>query len=162
MKRFELLVDGSGVAMESGDGSCALDGQERPVDLAGLGRGSHSVIVDGVQHTVHVVEAQGGSYEVAVDGSVIAVKVRDPRSLAARTARGGRSGPEEIRAPMPGKVLAVHVSAGDCVESGQGLVVMEAMKMQNEIRSPRAGTVRSVGVSAGDSVASGAALVVVE
>ncbi len=162
MKRFELLVNGEPCVVETGSGSCVIGGQRSSVDLVDLGRGSHSVIVDGSQHTVHLVAARKSSYEVAVDGSVIEVAVRDPRSLAGRRASAGGTGPQQVRAPMPGKILAVHVSEGDRVESGQGLLVVEAMKMQNELCSPRAGTVRAVPARAGNSVSSGDVLVVVE
>jgi biotin carboxyl carrier protein len=63
---------------------------------------------------------------------------------------------------MPGKVIAVLVSAGDAVEKGQGLVIVEAMKMENEVRSPVAGEVKEIKVKPGDAVEGGAVLVIVE
>lgn len=161
MKRFDLVADGDPFVVEAGPGLRAIDGRQCEVDVADLGRGSRSVIVDGIQRTVHVVAAGQGSYEVAVSGSLVAVHVRDPRTLRSRAA-AGVSGPQDVRAPMPGRILAVHVCAGERVERGQALLVIEAMKMQNEIRSPREGTVRSVGAAAGSSVSAGDALVVIE
>ncbi|MBI2997486.1 MAG: biotin/lipoyl-binding protein, partial [Deltaproteobacteria bacterium] len=71
-------------------------------------------------------------------------------------------GRQEISVPMPGKVIAVLVSEGDRAEKGQGLVIVEAMKMENEVRSPIAGEVREIRVKAGDAVEAGAILAVVE
>lgn len=162
MNGFELVVDGASRALRAGEDTCEFAGRTAEVDLADLGRNTHSVIVDGVQHTVHVASCGPGLYQVAVNGSVVSVEVRDPRRLSSRSSGSSGSERQEVRAPMPGRVLAVHVSAGDQVESGQGLVVVEAMKMQNELRSPRKGRVAEVCVKTGDSVASGEPLVVVE
>lgn len=161
MKDFELLVDGERVVVRAGPESCEIDGRTVSADIADLGRGGRSVIIDGVQHTVHALPSGPASYEVAVAGSVLAVEVRDPRRLAPREAGGVGQARQEVRAPMPGKVLEVHVSEGSEVERGQGLAIVEAMKMQNELQSPRDGRVVHVHVKAGDSVAAGDALIVV-
>ena len=162
MKGFELLVDGTPCVLRAGPDSCEFEGRTAAVDVAGLGRNAHSVIVDGIQHTVHVMSRGPGLYQVAVNGSVLSIEVRDPRRLSSRSAGSAGSARQEVRAPMPGRVLAVSVAAGDQVVSGQGLVIVEAMKMQNELRSPRDGRVAEVCVKMGDSVASGEALIVVE
>ena len=162
MKNLELLVDGERVVVRAGPESCEIDGRTVTADIADLGRGGRSVIVGGVQHTVHALPSGPASYEVAVAGSVLAVEVRDPRRLAPREAGGGvGQARQEVRAPMPGKVLEVHVSEGSVVERGQGLAIVEAMKMQNELQAPRDGRVVHVHVKAGDSVAAGDALIVV-
>lgn len=162
MNGFELLVDGARCNLRAGEDACEFSGRTAAIDLADLGRNAHSVIVDGIQHTVHVTASGPGLYQVAVNGSVVSVEVRDPRRLSSRSSGNAGSGRQQVRAPMPGRVLAVNVSKGDRVESGQGLVIVEAMKMQNELRSPRDGRVAQVCVKTGDSVASGDALVVVE
>lgn len=162
MNGFELLVDGAPCVLRAGEDACEYSGRTAAFDLADLGRNTHSVIVDGIQHTVHVAMSGPGLYQVAVNGSVVSVQVRDPRRLSSRSAGSAGSGRQQVRAPMPGRVLAVNVSEGDRVESGQGLVIVEAMKMQNELRSPHEGRVAQVCVKTGDSVASGDALVVVE
>ncbi|RPJ64661.1 MAG: acetyl-CoA carboxylase biotin carboxyl carrier protein subunit [Acidobacteria bacterium] len=77
-------------------------------------------------------------------------------------AAAGAAGPQRITAPMPGKVLKVLVAAGESVEERQGLVVVEAMKMENELRAPRAGRVREVHVQEGAPVESGRLLVVLD
>ncbi len=131
-------------------------------DVADLGAGNYSVILDGNQYTVHLSPTGDAEYEVAVDGCVLAIKVLDPRSLAQRRPGSADSGTHEVRAPMPGKVVAVHVSVGDNVGREQGLVVVEAMKMQNELRSPKQGRVAAVRAKPGDSVTAGETLVVVD
>jgi len=83
----------------------------------------------------------------------VPVKLIDPRrvALAAQRSREG-TGPLDVRAPMPGKIVKVHVKAGDAVSAGQGLIVIEAMKMENELRAPREGTVGKVTASEGQAV----------
>jgi biotin carboxyl carrier protein len=107
-----------------------------------------------------------GAFDVHVDGCVVPVRIRQssafarPRTTVAGAARAG--GPQRIVAPMPGKIVRVLVARGDEVAPRQGLVVVEAMKMENELRAPRAGCVQEVAVTEGQSVEAGALLVVVE
>ena len=92
----------------------------------------------------------------------VVVEVLDPRRLSRQAHDTGPGGSGEIRVPMPGKVVAVHVAECEPVKRGQGLVVVEAMKMQNELSAPRDGVVVSLRAKAGDSVAAGATLAVIE
>jgi biotin carboxyl carrier protein len=107
--------------------------------------------------------AAGGAREVQIGGEVFQVKLIDPKRL-----RGGRgagaeaSGRAQVTASMPGKVVRVLVEAGASVEAGDGLVVVEAMKMQNELKSPKAGAVVEVAAREGATVNAGEVLVVVE
>ncbi len=156
-----------------------IDGVEAALEILVNGDGSRTVRLDGVAHTADLVECEPGvfsvlvggcSFEVALDGSEAvwigperrALELRDPR----RWNPGGRGavagGPETIKAAMPGKVVRTLVAAGDEVQTGQALLVVEAMKMQNEVKSPKAGVVLRLEVSQGDSVAAGQALAVVE
>jgi biotin carboxyl carrier protein len=104
--------------------------------------------------------------EVVVDGWRFEFEVEDAAraDLRRRATRerdaAATSGPAEIRAIIPGRVAAVRVTAGDAVDAGAGLLVVEAMKMQNELRAPRAGTIERVAVSAGDTIEVGDLLVV--
>jgi len=96
-------------------------------------------------------------------GSVrYAVRVRDPRSLRSRQAADDGKGPRKLVAPMPGKVVRVLVQEEAEVEAGQGIIVVEAMKMQNEIKSPKKGVVRKLTASEGANVNSGDVLAIVE
>ena len=99
---------------------------------------------------------------VVIDGYRFEAEVRDPRRWSPQSAGRGHDGIQTIAAPMPGKVVRVLVAAGDSVAPGQGLVVVEAMKMQNELKAPRTGRVLSVAVREGATVAAGEPLVTIE
>lgn len=102
-------------------------------------------------------------FDVDVRGRSYAVTIVDPKRLrSGQNSDRHHHGVAEIRAQMPGKVVRVHIEAGASVEKGAGIVVVEAMKMQNEMKSPRAGVVVSIKVKAGDTVNAGDVLAVVE
>ena len=106
--------------------------------------------------------------EVVVDGwrFELAVEDADRAELRERATRASdevaRSGPTEILAIIPGRIVTVRVAPGDAVEGGQSLMVVEAMKMQNELRAPRAGTVRRIEVVGGQTIEVGDLLAVIE
>jgi biotin carboxyl carrier protein len=158
-----LEVDGKRVRVEfpatSGANlACTVDGRETVVDARFLEPGVLSLIVAGRQ--IRCV-LDGDSAVIA--GRRIPFARFDPRSLEARRATGDAAdGPRAVKAPMPGRVVRVLVSAGDTVEQGAGVIVIEAMKMQNELRSPKAGRVARVAVVIGDTVQSGDLLAVIE
>ena len=104
----------------------------------------------------------GAPGELVVNGMPLAAEVFDPRSLRGRKGGKAADGRHEIAAAMPGKVIRVLVAAGDAVEAGQGLVVVEAMKMQNEMKSPKAGRVVELHARPDAAVAAGEVLLVVE
>ncbi len=143
---------------------------ERVTTLANLAEGAsieevepglYSILRDGHSYQVRVGKVRE-AFQVEVDGRAATVTLRDPRALTSRGARGAGSGRQSIAAPMPGKIVRVLVEKGDVVEAGQGLVVVEAMKMQNEMKAPRAGTVVEVKALAGATVTSGDVLIVIE
>jgi acetyl/propionyl-CoA carboxylase alpha subunit len=106
-----------------------------------------------------------GKFTLWVDGYRFEVESLDERTRSIRdlsATNAGPSGPAPIIAPMPGLIVRVNVSVGDQVEAGQGLVVMEAMKMENELRATAAGVVKSVEVSPGTAVEKGTLLVALE
>lgn len=117
-----------------------------------------SVLLNGRSYRVD----RGTGKEVWVNGRRLSMEVFDPRDL--RPGKGAMSnhGRQEIAASMPGKVIRVLVAPGDMVEEGQGLVVVEAMKMQNEMKSPKAGQVAKVHARPDATVSAGEVLVVVE
>ena len=104
-----------------------------------------------------IVTPNGDDYSVAIDGLRTDIEVMDARAARRKATQHAQSGSVELRAPMPGKVVKVLVSEGTAVEANQGLVVIEAMKMQNEIKSPKQGIVRRLtvagAVNAGDLLA---------
>jgi len=120
-----------------------------------------SVLLHGASYEIRVIETpQGLSAEVG--GRRFTIEVRDPRdsSRGARAALG--SGRQNVAAPMPGKVVRVLVNVGDAVDVGQGLVVVEAMKMQNEMKASRSGRVIEISAVPGKTVGAGDTLVVLE
>lgn len=119
--------------------------------------GVYSVIHEGKSHQVR---AHAGGVEI--DGRTITVEVRDPRERTRKGAGASAAGRQNILAPMPGKIVRVLVSVGDLVEAGQGLIVVEAMKMQNEMKSPKAGSVVQVNTVEGATVAVGETLLIIE
>jgi len=131
---------------------------EREFSLEAAGPGVYSVLIEGRRFLVSLPVAG----QVSVNGLLLAVEVFDPREMRARTGAGGSQGRQSVAAPMPGKVVRVLVQPGDLVEAGQGLVVVEAMKMQNEMKSPMAGRVAEVRAKAEATVAAGEILVVIE
>jgi biotin carboxyl carrier protein len=112
--------------------------------------------------------AQRGDYTLWVDGYRFDLEALDERTSAIRELSkpsSAASGPAPLIAPMPGlivRVVRVNVKAGDKVGQGQGLVVMEAMKMENELRAPAAGTVKSVNATPGTAVEKGTVLIEME
>ena len=149
-----------------------VDGTPVDAALRALGGGRH-LVEEGAEPTSLVLEAPrrttSGSAirEVLVDGFRFEVEVEPERRAELREratrgrAAGDAGGPLEVRAVIPGKVVAVSVAEGDRVSAGQQLLVVEAMKMQNELRAPRDGTIARVGVAEGLKIEIGDLLVVI-
>lgn len=100
--------------------------------------------------------------EAWVGSRKLNLSVSDPRDAVSSDKAAAARGPKEIRAFMPGKVIKILVTAGDVVESGDGLIVVEAMKMQNEMKSPKHGRIRTIHVVEGDTVSAGTALLTID
>lgn len=174
--RFEFEIDDRLRIVEiekASDGfRVAVDGRRWRVDVVRLSADRWSLLVGDDERPVRSVEASVGSapvngaLDVRIDGSSVVVIPRTGRGRRARAggtvARGDAQGPHRVKAPMPGKIVRVLVKQGDQVKARQGLVVVEAMKMENELRASRDGRVRDVLVAEGQSVDAGAALVVVD
>jgi biotin carboxyl carrier protein len=108
------------------------------------------------------VSPNSEAYAVSIGGQRFEIEIVDARSALRKAALHGHAGAVELRAPMPGKVVKLLVRDGQDVDLNQGLMVIEAMKMQNEIKSPKKGTVRKMGVREAAAVNAGDLLVVVE
>ncbi len=104
----------------------------------------------------------GAPGEFQVNGAPVALELFDPRASRGRLGSAANHGRLNLTAPMPGKIVRLLVSVGDAVEAGQGLVVVEAMKMQNEMKSPKTGRVVEVRTKPDSAVAAGEVLMVVE
>ena len=157
--------------------------ETRIVELESLGDGKVRALIDGVPVEAELVTAddalllvtpgrtlelvaagKGTTVTLWTSGGELAAEVLDERQAAAREARGRgtRDAESVLRSPMPGRVVKVLCAPGDAVERGQGLVVIEAMKMENEIGAPRAGRVAEIAVHAGQTVESGAKLLILD
>ncbi|MDW5265535.1 MULTISPECIES: biotin/lipoyl-containing protein [Acidobacteriaceae] len=137
---------------------CVVDGKAIVANAYMLQPGVMSLVIEGRQYRC-VLDGDG----VLIGGRRFAFERSDPRSLQGRRgASGGAAGPRAIKAPMPGRVVRVLVAVGDEVAEQQGVIVIEAMKMQNELKSPKAGRVGRVAVAVGDTVGAGDVLAVVE
>ncbi|MGQ0508897.1 MAG: DUF2118 domain-containing protein [Myxococcaceae bacterium] len=148
---------------ENGRYALTYQGKRHEIDALALGGGAVSLIVDGESYGVELDEA-GDEVIVSVRGHVTRVDVADERRLRLRAAAASFTveGKQMVSAPMPGKVVKVLVKVGDEVKEGQGLIVVEAMKMENELKSPKAGKVVELHAKEGTTVELNAKLVAVE
>jgi len=146
---------------------CKLNGQEIALDVVQVGENLLSIVIGGRSFEVRreaAIQANGTDVEqVFVCGKLYQTSVRDARSLRSRRRRAtGDAGPLKVRASMPGKVVRVLANKGDSIRIGHGILVIEAMKMQNEVRSPKDGTVKEMHAREGMNVNAGDVLVVLE
>ena len=139
-----------------------LDGERIEIDARLVQPGILSLIVRG--HAFRCVLDEGPvETAIQVGGQRYLVSIDDPRSLTARRRKGGASGGQQvIKAPMPGRIIRLLVAAGDQVAAHQGVVVIEAMKMQNELKAARAGKIVEIKIEAGATVTAGQALLLIE
>ena len=150
------------VNTDGGRVQAEIDGRVYDIELREPEPGSYLFIRDAEVHECRVNKAPEG-FGVTLHGRNYAVAIVDPKRLrSGPDAHGHHHGHAEITAPMPGKVVKVQIEVGATVEKGSGVVVVEAMKMQNEMKSPRAGVVVSINVKPGDTVNAGDVLAVVE
>ncbi len=140
-----------------------VDGEKHEVDALTLPHGAVSLIVDGESYNVEF-EEHGDEIAVLVRGQLLRLDIADERRLRMRavTAAFTVEGKQTLLSPMPGKVVKLLCKVGDEVAEGQGLVVVEAMKMENELKSPKAGRVTELFTKEGVVVEANARLVSVE
>jgi biotin carboxyl carrier protein len=165
--KFEVLLAGKTRVVElsrvDNDWIIILDGNKRDASVVEVAPNTFSVLLHGESHQIRIAPRPNGILTVHTGLAEYELEVRDPRIWRGR--RHGAleaEGRQQITAPMPGKVVRLLVSEGDAVEAGQGLLVVEAMKMQNEIRSPKAGKVEKLLAKAGLAVNAGDVLAWVE
>ncbi len=155
----ELLVEALGADRYA----VTIDGKRVEVDALQLPTGALSLLAEDQSWSADFDE-KGDEIGVILRGQLTRLDVVDERKLRLRAASAAFSveGKQTINAPMPGKVVKILVKVGDVVTEGQGLVVVEAMKMENELKSPKAGAVTEVLTKEGTAVENGAPLIVVE
>ena len=163
---FEVAVEGKTHKLElnrdESGWQCAIDGEPMHVDAVLTRRNVISLIVDGVAYEVKR-EVAGNDQYVWVRSARFKTEVRDPRSLRSRRAAAGPGeGPQKLVAPMPGKVVRLIAKAGEPIEAGKGVLVVEAMKMQNELKATKSGTVQKIMVAEGANVNAGDVLAIIE
>ncbi len=156
--KYDVEVNGREGHLELRGGEFEYNGVSREYSAETSGPGIFSILTGGRSYQATLL-APG---TIQVEGRIFSVEIFDPRELRARSAAGLSQGRQNVAAPMPGKVVRLLVAQGDTVEAGQGLIVVEAMKMQNEMKSPKAGVVAEVRTSDGATVAAGEILVVIE
>ncbi|MFZ0638659.1 MAG: biotin/lipoyl-containing protein [Candidatus Acidiferrales bacterium] len=139
----------------------SLDGQGVAADVVDVEPNVFSVLLGGEAFEVRVEQNARGA-RIQIDGREYLAELDDPRQWR-RGVVGtlDAEGRQSVLAPMPGKVVRVLVESGSTVEAGQGLLVVEAMKMQNEIKSPKAGKVERFNVSEGQAVNAGEILAII-
>ena len=134
----------------------SLDGQPVDADVILAAPNAVSVILNGTAFEIHIAPSLDGTYKLQTGPHEFQADVRDPRAWRGRKPGSLLAeGRQQIVAPMPGKVIRLLVNIGDEVEAGQGLVVIEAMKMQNEIHSPKKGRVERLQAKEGQPVNAG-------
>jgi len=140
-----------------------VDGNEFMVDGRKIGQSNYSLLIDNRSFEVDV-DVTEDEYRVLLDGRLYRIDMADERRMRVGGNQAGieASGRQEVKVPMPGKVVTLLAAEGDTVEKGQGLVIIEAMKMENEVRSPSNGQVKEIRIKAGELVEAGQVLVVVE
>ncbi len=146
-RTFEVDLDADGVT---------VDGRPAQADLARVdGTNIRSLLLDGVSHRMVMNRAGSGTWDIHTGGRRYATEAIDERTRTIRGMTGAAAsaaGPKPVRAPMPGLVVKVEVVPGDRVEAGQGLIIVEAMKMENELKAEGPAVVRHIHVEPGQAV----------
>ena len=160
---YEVRVEDYKCEVEVAEDVVRINGEPVVVDLSTIGEtNQYSMILNGVSHRMRAVKSGRGSWDIRFNGRKFRVDVLDRlgRAILEMKRREHQvQRPGSLSAPMPGVVVSVEVELGDLVEAGQGLVIVEAMKMEQSIRSPRDGKVKTVHVKPMEQVSINAKLV---
>ena len=164
--KYSAIINDKTYEIEIGaNNAVTVNGEPHNVDFRSIdGSSLYSLLLDNSSWE-SLVERSGDEYRVLIGGELNVVNVQDERTRKMAKAEGAQAAPTGeaiIKAPMPGLVRGVVVNVGDNVAAKQGVVILEAMKMENELRTPRAGIVKEVRVKAGDKVEQGQVLLVVK
>jgi biotin carboxyl carrier protein len=161
--KYLVLVDGQTIEVEVEGDRVGLQGRTFPATLEGLsGTPLRQLVMNGRPLTLLLERQAAGRWAVSIAGERSEVEVLDQRTQHLRSLTSGaeqRRTTGGLKAPMPGMVVRVLGAPGDTVQAGAGLVVLEAMKMENELKAPATATIRSVRVTPGEAVEKGQLLV---
>lgn len=163
--RYSVTIAGQTVEVDLSGDRPVVDSQRVDAELLTLpGTETRSLQLSGASHTAVVRPGRRGFWNVGVNGRFVEAEVVDERTRTIRAMSGTAevAAAKVILAPMPGLVVRINVQPGDTVHAGQGIVAVEAMKMENELKAPADGVVTSIGVVVGQTVEKGATLVVFE
>ncbi|MFN0121736.1 MAG: acetyl-CoA carboxylase biotin carboxyl carrier protein subunit [Blastocatellia bacterium] len=165
--KLELNIDGNDRAadfqLRDGQAVIDLDGQPHTAEVSEPEPGLYVIVLGNRIYRCTLERHADGTTEAIVNGRRIPVALRDPRRMRGGAAgAAGAGGRATLTAPMPGKIVRLLCATGDEVVSGQSLLVVEAMKMQNEVLAPRAGKVAEIRVAEGQTVNAGEIMVIVE
>jgi biotin carboxyl carrier protein len=162
---YDISIDGKSYRLDlnqaEGRWSCRVDGREVEVDAVLARPNVLSLRIGNKAYEVKC-ERVGSGVHIWVGSRRFSAEVRDPRSLRGRVRATDDQGPKKLSAPMPGKVVRILMRQGDEVEAGSGVLVVEAMKMQNEVKSPKKGTIQKILVGEGTAVNAGDVLAIVD
>jgi biotin carboxyl carrier protein len=165
--KYEVLLAGKTRVVEltrqNGAWKISLDGNTLDANAVEVAPNIFSVLLSGDSHQIRIAPRADGTLTLYTGLAEYHAEVTDPRSWRGRRQGAVEAeGRQQITAPMPGKVVRLLVKEGDSVEAGQGLLVVEAMKMQNEIRSPKSGKIEKLFAQEGQPVNAGEVLLWVE
>ncbi len=165
MKHYwvRLGADEFAIAVEEGERGLrvTVGGAAHRVELTETIPSAYTLVVDGVCHDL-VVLSEASPVTLSLDGSVYTAEIARTKRARGAGSQGAGAHSQEVRAPMPGLLIALPASEGSRVEIGQAVAIMEAMKMQMEVRAARAGTIKRVHVSLGQELSAGQLLVTME
>ena len=157
------------VSLHLGDGfaRAEVDGRHYEINVRELARGEYLLLSGANVYKCRISQKRdhspGESFEIVLRGHNYEVAIIDPKRLrSGQSSAAHHAGAAEIVSPMPGKIVRVLVAAGAKVEAGAGVIVVEAMKMQNEMKAPKAGVVVSINAEEGATVSAGDVLAVIE
>jgi biotin carboxyl carrier protein len=163
--RYTATINDKTYEIEIGaNNTVTVNGEPHNVDFRTIdGSRLYSLLMDNLSWET-LVDRNGDEYRVLIGGELHVVNVQDERTrkmAKAEKTQLAQTGEAVIKAPMPGLVRGVNVNVGDAVAARQGIVILEAMKMENELRTPRAGSVKEIRVKPGDKVEQGQVLLIV-
>ena len=160
--KLRIDLDGTDYLLELSDSAYVFNDESGTASIEPVQPGVFSVLLGTKSFRVNVA-ALAEKYEaVNGDAKPLMLSIADPRDRKGAADSSSMKGPAVVRAQMPGKIIKLLVDVGTAVEVGQGLIVVEAMKMQNEVKAPKAGVVTKILTKADATVAAGETLIVVE